>query len=154
MRARIYSIAEVKQIILQSQGSEPPIGTKLRKLGHTKEHVNPGKERLAELAHEHLRKNPDSAKSGFLTFDDQVRVAAELLNSPEGQNSLKELDDRGKGSKVTIKTDLTKPVQVHFNISGMKDDTRKIPWTRFVLLVAATQTGIYIHTCYADMIVH
>jgi len=38
-------------------------------------------------------------------------------------------------------------------MSGMKDDTRLIPWTRFVLLVGATGAGIYLHTCYADMII-
>lgn len=154
MRARKYLPNEVKQILLQSQGSEPPAGTGWKKLGHSKVHVNPGKERLAEMAAEHLRRSPNSAKSSFLKFDDQVRVVTELLNSTEGQTKLMELDEKGRGSKVSIETDLTLPVTVHFNMTGMRDDTRKIPWHHFVVLVAATQTDIYIHTCYADVIVH
>jgi hypothetical protein len=153
MRARTYSMAEVKGIFLESEGQEPPAGTGWKKQEHAGDHVNRGNVRLAEDAEGHLRRNPLSAKSSFLTFEELVRVATELLNSPEGQVKLRELDEHGPGSKVNIGTDVGAPVRVHFNMSGMKDDTRLIPWTRFVLLVGATGTGIYLHTCYADMIV-
>jgi hypothetical protein len=151
MRARTYSQSEVLQIFRSSEGTEPPPGTGWRKTGHGEEHVNRGKERLAGDAAAHLRRSPRSAKSSFLTLADQSFVAMELLNSPAGQTRLQNLDRDGPGATERFEGDVSAPVRVHFNMSGMNDDTRLIPWSRFVLLVAATPDGLYFHTCYADM---
>jgi hypothetical protein len=151
MRARKYTQSEVKQIFRSSKGKEPPPGTGWRKTGHADEHVNRGKLQLADDAHDHLRRNPNSAKSSLLSLDDMSFVAMELLNSNDGQARLENLDRAGPGATERFEGDVSAPVRVHFNMSGMDDDTRLIPWCRFVLLVAATPDGLYFHTCYADM---
>jgi len=71
-------MSEVRAIFLESQGSEPPAGTGWKRQGHAADHVNRGKVRLAEDAQDHLERNPLSAKSSFLTFDDLIRVATTL----------------------------------------------------------------------------
>lgn len=152
MRERIYSEAEVLRIFKSSEGSEPPAGTPWRREGHSSVHVNRGKVQLGEDARGQLRRNPNSAKTAFLNFAEQVRAATGLLNSPAGQQVLRRLDEGGLGTFDRIEEDLAAPVRIHFNMTGMSDDTRLIPWHRFVLLVAATRDDIYLHTCYADIV--
>jgi hypothetical protein len=155
MRARAYTADEVQDIFRASEGSPSPVA-RWHQTGHSgRDHVNPGKERLADdlrfgpTGAPRLR--PADAKASFLTFTEQVAVATELLNSPAGQQQLQQLDVRGAGADVRIEGDVAVAVRIHFNITGMRDDTRLIPWHRFVLLVGATVDGIYFHSCFPQM---
>jgi hypothetical protein len=154
MRARQYTEEQVQAILKESQGAPSPVA-RWAMAGHAGSHVGVAK---AELADDYLydlegrrRARPPLAKTSFLTFADQVRVATALLNSAAGQQLLRQLDADGPGADVTIAWEVDPPVRIHYNMTGDPDQTRLIPWRRFVLLAGATPGGLYIHTCFADI---
>jgi hypothetical protein len=156
MRARLYTEEQVQAILKESQGAPSPVA-RWALGGHPRSHVGVSKRQLAhDFLYDHegrRRARQPLAKTSFLTFGDQVRVATALLNSAEGQRLLQQLDARGPGADFTLTGDvrLNPPVRIHYNMSGTADETRLVPWGRFVLLAGATPGGLYIHTCFADV---
>jgi hypothetical protein len=156
MRAHLYTEDEVLAILKESQGAPSPVA-RWAMDGHARSHVGLSKR---QLAHDYLydpegrlRNRRPLAKTSFLNFRDQARVATALLNSAQGQQLLQQLDAAGPGADFTLTGDLNlnPPVRIHYNMSGVADETRLIPWSRFALLVGATPTSLYVHTCFADV---
>jgi hypothetical protein len=156
MRARLYNEEQVQAIFKESQGAPSPVA-RWAMDGHSGSHVGVSKEQLADdfLYGPDGRRRPRQplAKTSFLTFADQVRVATALLNSLDGQRLLQRLDAAGPGADFTLRgdVDLNPQVRIHYNMYGTPDQTRLIPWARFVLLAGATPSSLYFHTCYADL---
>jgi hypothetical protein len=156
MRARLYTEEQVQAILKESQGAPSPVA-RWAMDGHARSHVGVSKQQLAyDFLYDpegRRRARQPLAKTSFLTFADQVRVATALLNSSEGQRLLQQLDAVGPGADFTLTgdVDLNPRVRILYNVSGAPDETRLVPWARFVLLAGATPNGLYVHTCFADV---
>jgi hypothetical protein len=144
MRKHIYSQAEVRHIFIQSENRPSPVS---ETLGHSEAMHN-------AISRDDLerRKVSTGFASAFVGgFKDQIRAATDLLNSPDGQTKLGQLDDAGAGARRTIEADVVPAVAFRFAMglaTSRVFPAHALPSTRVRMVVDSTEDSIHIHTIF------
>jgi hypothetical protein len=147
MRRKIYSEAEVRLIFLRSEGQPSPV---TGQPGHS----GAGHNTLSnlELDSRNLAsgRNPTAFVGGLR---EQVEVATKLLNSPEGQTRLGELDAAGPGRRRTITAEVIPAVAIRYGMGQGIGMTRvlpahALPSTRARMVVDSTADSIHIQSIH------
>jgi hypothetical protein len=146
MRKRTYSEADVRAIFIRSEKRVSPASGHPGHSGSSHNTISRSELELRQTG------------SGFATafgggFRDQIRAATTLLNSPEGQDRLGELDAGGPGTRRRIEGEVVPGVAIRYGM-GMGEGIGRtlpadaLPSTQVRMVVDATEDSIHIHTIF------